>query len=228
MTSELSSRLSHVRWIAGGTGAGKSTLTRILADRYDVAVYIGDAAEHDWAARLTPDRHPHGWANSKLTTGQRAMLSPEERVSGMESLHGETIGFVIDDLLALPVERPILVDWFGNTPRDVAPLLSWREQAVFLLPTGEFRRNALVSRFADLDRARATWGDSDHERAFANRLGRDDLWDAEVRRQATEVDLPMLIVDGSRPPAELADDLADRFRLGNAERALDQASGEMI
>jgi hypothetical protein len=53
---------------------------------------------------------------------------------------------------------------------------------VFLLPTKEFRREALGTRFADPDRARATWGDGDHVRAFANRLARDELWDAELRR----------------------------------------------
>jgi hypothetical protein len=68
-------------------------------------------------------------------------------------------------------------------------------------------------RFADRDRARATWGDVDHERAFANRLARDELWDAEVRRQAVGLDLPLPSVDGTRSAAELADDLARRFRV---------------
>lgn len=137
------------------------------------------------------------------------MRTPEQRFSEAASLHGETIDFVIDDLLAMPDDRPILVDWFGNTPHDVAPLLSWPEQAVFLLPTKDFRHTALFTRFADPDRARATWGDTDHARALANRLARDELWDAEIRRQTDDV----LVVDGSRSAEELADELAQRFRL---------------
>ncbi len=214
MISELSNRLTHVRWIAGGTGAGKSTLTRILFQRYDLAVYLGDVAERAWTPRFTPERQPHAWASLRLTTEQRAQLSGQQRFDTMASRHGETIEFVVEDLLAMPADRPILVDWFGNTPRDLAPLLSWPEQAVFLLPTKEFRREALGTRFADPDRARATWGDGDHDRAFANRLARDDLWDAELRRQAVEMGLPMIAVDGSRSADALADDLAKRFRLG--------------
>jgi hypothetical protein len=91
--------------------------------------------------------------------------------------------------------------------------LAWREQAVFLLPTPVFRRRVLGIRFADPARARANWGDTDHTRAFANRLARDKLWDAELRRQAAEADLPVLAVDGAHDAAELADDLALRFRL---------------
>jgi hypothetical protein len=205
--------LVHVRWIAGGTGAGKSTVARLLAERYGAAVYGGDAAEHTWVSRFTPDRHPHAWAGLQLTREQRAARAPEEIFRGMASLHGETIGLLVDDLLAMPADRPILVDWFGNTPHDIGPLLSWREQAVFLLPTPEFRRHALTARFSDPARARANWGAGDHTRALATRLARDDLWDAELRRQAAALDLPTLTIDGTRSAEDVADDLARRFRL---------------
>ncbi|WP_133884358.1 shikimate kinase [Glycomyces sp. NRRL B-16210] len=39
------SDVSHVRWIGGGTGAGKSTVARLLAERYRLRIYDGDAAE---------------------------------------------------------------------------------------------------------------------------------------------------------------------------------------
>jgi hypothetical protein len=139
--------------------------------------------------------------------------TPEEIFRSMPSLHGETIGLVIDDLLTLPTDRPVLVDDFRTLPEHVAPLLMWREQAVFLLPTPEFRRHALGARFADPARARANWGNSDHAEVMANRLGRDELWDDEVRRQALKQELPVLDVDGSRGIAELADELAARFLL---------------
>jgi hypothetical protein len=111
----------------------------------------------------------------------------------MSSRHGETIGFVIEDLLALPADRP--------------------EQAVFLLPTQDFRSRMLGARFADPDRARANWGSVDVTVALANRLGRDELWDAEVRRQAGDVDLPIIDIDGTRDAEAVADDVARRFRL---------------
>nr|WSY57303.1 hypothetical protein OG999_49045 [Streptomyces sp. NBC_00886] len=55
----LTERLAHVRWIAGGTGAGKSTLARSLADRYDVVVYDGDRAGPGRLARCDPRHQPH-------------------------------------------------------------------------------------------------------------------------------------------------------------------------
>jgi len=225
VTADLVGRLGHVRWVVGGTGAGKSTIARILAERFDVSIYDGDRAEHDWVTRCTPDRHPHLCAMLRLTLEQRSQLTPQERFNGMASLHGETIGFLVEDLLAMPTDRLVLVDYFGATPRDLAPLLTRREQAVFLLPTPEFRRRVLGIRYADPARARANWGDGDHARAFANRLARDELWDAELRRQAGEADLPVLAVDGARNAADLADELVQHFRLIDERRGQRPGSG---
>jgi hypothetical protein len=210
---DLARRLTHVRWIAGGTGAGKSTVARILAARADAVVYDGDRAEHSWLSRCTQRDHPHMFAGLRLSVEDRAAMTPEEKVRRMPSRHGETIGFVIEDLLALPADRPVLVDWFGNTPHDVLPLLTWPEQAAFLLPAQDFRSRMLTARYADPDRARANWGSLDVAVALANRLGRDELWDAEIRRQARQVDLPVIDIDGTRGAVAVADDLAGRFRL---------------
>jgi len=209
----LAASLTHVRWIAGGTGAGKSTVARILERRFGAVVYDGDRAEHGWLSRCIPEKHPHLHAAIRLSKEERAALSPEEKFAGMASRHGETIGFVVADLLATPADRPVLVDWFGNTPRDIAPLLSWPDQAVFLLPAKEFRAHSLGTRFADPDRARANWGSLDTAVALANRLGRDELWDAEIRRQAAETGLAVLDVDGTRDPESIAGAVASRFRL---------------
>ncbi|MEJ3750829.1 hypothetical protein WEI85_47350 [Actinomycetes bacterium KLBMP 9797] len=207
-------QLAHVRWIGGGTGAGKSTLTRALADRYDVAIYDGDQAEPGYARRCNAHNQPRLWALTRMPAARKWNgRTAEEIFASMPSLHGETFGFVIEDLLALPTRRPILVDDFRTLPRDVAPLLTWPEQAAFLLPTPQFRRNALGTRFADPERARANWGGGDYNEAFALRLARDELWDAEVRRQARQLNLPTVTVDGTREIEDLADDLAHRFRL---------------
>jgi hypothetical protein len=215
--ADLVHRLAHVRWIAGGTGAGKSTLTRALAERYDVFVYDGDQAERGYVNRCTPQRQPYLYALLQTPLEHRwTGRTAEEIFQAMPSLHGETFEFVLDDVLALPTDRPVIVDDFRTLPEDIAPLLTWREQAAFLLPTPEFRHHALGARFTDLARARANWGNGDHADALAARLARDELWDGEVRRQAFELGLPVLRVDGSRNIAELAAELATMFRLAGA------------
>ncbi|WP_380281945.1 hypothetical protein [Kitasatospora purpeofusca] len=155
----LAERLAHVRWIAGGTAAGNSTLARLLAERHGIAVLDGDRAEHRRLDRCSAERHPHLAALRDRPPGAPWHgRSARQVFRAMPSLHGEMTGFLVEDLLALPADRPVLVDYFGILPRDLAPLLRHPGQAVFLLPAPAFRKAALAARYADPARARATWG----------------------------------------------------------------------
>ncbi|MBY8880535.1 hypothetical protein [Actinacidiphila acidipaludis] len=207
-------RLTHVRWIAGGTAAGKSALARVLAERHGLAVYDGDRAEHAWLSRTDPRRHPHLTAARNRPPGANWRgRTAEEVFSTMASLHGETVGFLVEDLLALAADRVTVVDYFGILPRHLAPLLLDRSHAVFLLPTPQFRRAALTARYADPARARATWGDQDPAATLAKRLARDALWDQEVRMQAGRIGLTTVEIDGGEPVTALADRVESAFGL---------------
>lgn len=101
---------------------------------------------------------------------------------------------MLDDLLALPPDPPVLAEEFSLLPRLVAPLLCWPRQAVWPLPTPEFRRAAFESRGS-------TWTipnkSSDAQRALANLLARDQLFTEQLRAQARAARLQTVDVDGS-------------------------------
>jgi hypothetical protein len=210
-------RLRHVCWLAGGTGSGKSSAAAVLARRFDLDVYHGDRAEHDWLLRCTAERHPRLTVLRDQQPGDKWRdRSPAQIFEAMASRHGETIEFLVEDLLARPTDRTVLVDYYGVLPHDLAPLLSWPGQAAFLVPTPKFRRATLTQRYADPNRARANWGDLDPAVVLEARLARDALWDAEVTRQARELELPLLTIDGSRSVDQTVDALAQQFRLDTA------------
>lgn len=201
----LAARLSHIRWIAGGTGAGKSTVARLLAQRYDLPLVHGDPAEPGWIARSGPE-HPHLYALSRLPPGTFwAGRTPRQAFRATPSVHGETLDHLIRDLLALPADRPTLVDYFGILPTHLSPLLSTPEQAVFLLPTAEFRAQVMVDRHLG----------AGCPEVLAKRLMRDAYWDRKVRRQAARRKLRTIVTDGARPPSDLADELARHFGLAS-------------
>ncbi|MDQ0847247.1 shikimate kinase [Streptomyces sp. V1I6] len=58
--TELPARLRHVFWIGGGSGAGKSTIARRLADRYGWRLYATDDMMRDHAGRTSARVHRHG------------------------------------------------------------------------------------------------------------------------------------------------------------------------
>lgn len=186
-------RLQHVRWLGGGTGAGKSTTAVQLANVHRLHLYDSDLTISDHARRANAIEHPLVHAFLAMDMDERwVRRSPSVMLQTFHGFQGEGFEFIVEDLLALPDDRPILAEGFRLRPRLVAPLLTRPHQAAWLLPTPEFRRAAFVSRGFTWDIPRRT---SDPERALANLLERDALFTSAVAKEAAALGLPMITVD---------------------------------
>ncbi|HLZ59211.1 MAG TPA: hypothetical protein VKR06_19890 [Ktedonosporobacter sp.] len=206
-------QLRHIRWIGGGSGAGKSTVARLLADKYDLRLYICDDAQSSHTARSNPIDHPLLHAFIAMTMDERwVKRTPEEMFHTFHGFHGEGFELLLEDLLALPTDRLILVEGYKLLPRLVAPLLSQPDQAVWLLPTPEFRRAAFASRGSTWSIAGRT---NDPERALANLLTRDALYTEELFRQATALQFTTIEVNGSSSVDELAARVAEHLGISS-------------
>ena len=135
--------------------------------------------------------------------------------------HGEGFRLILEDLLELPTDVPVLVEGYKLLPRLVFPLVSRVDQAVWLIPTPEWRRAALARRGSLWSIAGRT---SDPETALANLLARDALYTEEVARQAVALQLPIIEVNGSASVDEVMKRAADC--LGFRRWGPDVAQGE--
>lgn len=205
MTGEIDlspQRLQHLRWIGGGSGAGKSTVARLLAEKHGLRLYHCDDMQSAHTARSNPNDHPMLYAFKAMTMDERwATRTPEEMFRTFHGFSGEGFGHILEDLLDLPTDVPILVEGYKLLPRLIAPLLSRKDQAVWLIPTPSFRRLAL-------ERRRSLWSiagqTSDPEKALTNLLTRDALFTEEVEREATALQLTAIKIDASISVDELA------------------------
>jgi hypothetical protein len=210
-------RLRHIRWIGGGSGAGKSTVARLLADKHGLRLYSTDDMQSAHTARSNAASHPLLHAFLAMTMDERwVKRTPEEMFRTFHGFHGEGFELLLEDLLALPTDLPILVEGYKLLPRLVAPLLSRPDQAVWLIPTPEFRRAALASRGSTWSIAGRT---SDPETALANLLARDALYTEEIFRQAAALQLTTIEVNGSASINELARQVAQCLGLPFARSA---------
>ncbi len=184
--------LAGVRWIGGGSGAGKSTVASRLGDRFGLPVVQTD---------LTLDPHAEAMADDPRV-GAFVRMSMDER--WVEREPGEMLrtfpwfaGAGFDLLLGELPGEPVLVEGFRLLPRLVAPLLGHGGRAVWLLPTPELRAAALGGRAAE---GRAFWErTSDPARALRNLLERDRLFTELTRAECADLGLPTIDVDGSEP-----------------------------
>jgi hypothetical protein len=208
--ASLRPRLTHVFWLGGPPDAGKTTVATRLAERHRLHLYVFDRHNAEHHARLDPARQPAMAAFDAMTMDERWVLrSPDEMARTIVASWTESFWMTVEDVLALPTDPPVLVEGPGLFPECVAPLLTDRRRAMWLLPTDEFKRASAARR----DKPSIRHETSDPERATASWLARDLLLGAHVRREAEQRGLPLLEVDGTRSVEETADLLEARFGL---------------
>jgi 2-phosphoglycerate kinase len=203
--------LRRVLWIGGGQWAGKSTVARLLAERYGLTAYnydFHDARGHNdrRIARRIRLGHSPGAPDPDATW---VNTTPEEMAA--ETLAGFPIRFewALDDLRALVPGRPVIAEGWGLRPELVAPLIDSPRRMVVMVPTEAFRDRQL----RELPRAAAIGSRvSDPARAQRNRLERDRLVADDAVRSARRHGIRVIEVDGASGADAIADIVADHFR----------------
>ena len=225
----LRERLSGVRWLGGGSGAGKSTTAASLAERYGLRVYATDDVMAEHARRCPEARCPHLHAFAAMSMDERWVhRSPRVMLKTFHWFRGEGFHLIVEDLLTLTgtdgtdgtdgasggrAGPEVLVEGFRLLPDLVAPLLADPGRALWLLPTPDFRRAAFEDRGGSWRIAGRT---GDPHRALGNLLERDRLFTDELREQVQRQRLGALEVDVSCTREQLLREVALRLGLGRA------------
>jgi hypothetical protein len=205
------SRLRHVYWVGGGSGAGKSTIARRLAAKHSLRLYSTDDAMADHSGRFRPEDCPFLTAFRKMSMDERWVdRSPQTMLETFHWFRGEGFDLIIEDLLTFSPDQGVIAEGFRLLPHLVKPLLHDPSHCVWLIPTPEFRLAAFESRGTMWSIPNKT---SNPKRALSNLLERDRLFTSYVKGLAEHAGLPIVCVD--RPMAEgaLEDLVATQFGL---------------
>ena len=208
----LQEKLEHVYWIGGGSCARKSTIARRIAEQHDLIVYATDDAMSDHARRSTPSESPLLYKFMAMDMDERWLnRSPKTMLDTFHWFHGEGFHLIIEDVLRLPRKRGVIVEGFRLLPDLTRCFLSEPSQAVWLLPTPEFRQTVIESRGV------ATSGfvskTSDPKRALRNLLERDRMFTDKLRDETARTGLAATEVDTSTLEDDLVRRVTDMFDL---------------
>ena len=208
----LREQLQHVYWIGGGSGAGKSTIARCIADQNGLRIYASDDVMADHARRSTREDSPLLHSFMAMDMDERWVNRPPKTL--LETFHwfqGEGFSLIIEDVLRLPREPGVIVEGFRLLPRLIKPLLSAPAHAVWLIPTPAFRQAVIESRGGP------AWGflarTSDPERALRNLLERDRMFTDIIREETARLEVPAIEVDATITEDDLVRRVTEVFGL---------------
>ena len=208
----LQHQLRHVYWIGGGSGAGKSTITRRIAAEHGLQAYVTDDVMTDHAQRSTPRDCPLLHMFMAMNMDQRWVeRSPEAMLETFHWFRGEGFNMIVEDILNLPRQSGVVVDGFRLLPHLVKPLLVDHSHAVWLIPTPEFREAVLASRGGT--RSGFIGKTSDPERALRNLLERDAMFTDRLNDDAQRLELYTIEVNSSMTEDDLTARVVRAFGL---------------
>jgi hypothetical protein len=172
-----------IGWIGGGTGSGKTTVTRVLAGRFGLRVFPLDAFWYSHVARLSehePDPDEQ-WLGS----------TPAEQAAEFESVARRRWPLVLGDVAGLPDRPPVVVEG----PQVLPDLVPAGDPAVFLVATAQFQRSVLERRPLP--------STGDPRRALDYRIEKDRLFAERIAGSARRRGFPVVTIDGSRSVDEV-------------------------
>jgi 2-phosphoglycerate kinase len=199
----LREQLRHVYWIGGGSCAGKSSVAQRLAHQYKFHLYATDEVMTEHTRRSKPEECPFLHTFMAMDIDDRWLnRSPAAMLETFHWFQGEAFEMIIDDLLCMPTDIRVIVEGFRVLPRLVQPILEASNQAVWLLPSPEFRE-AIVER-----RSVRTSGflakTSNPERALENLLARDGMFTDRLRNEVKDLELCSIEVNAATSESDTA------------------------
>lgn len=208
---DLPAALTHIYWLSGASGAAKSTIARRLAAAHDMTLYSTDEVMGDHAKRCTPDECPRLENFKHMTMDERwANRTPDVMLETFHWFHGEGFHLILEDLLSLPRDRKIIVEGFRPLPHLVTPVIVSPHQAIWLIPTPEFRVKVFEARGTMWDIPNKT---SQPEKALQNLLTRDAMFTEQLDKEAEAEGVATIVVDGTQSEDELLDAVGSHFKI---------------
>lgn len=208
-TETLVRQLAHVYWIGGSPCAGKSSIVSRLQEQTELTYYECDLAFGRHAQAVDQDTAPALFKVTHMAWEELWMRPVETLLRDVLQVYHEEWKLIVDDLLALPADRPIVAEGAALMPDLVHGVLSDPRQAIWVIPSEAFQREVYPQRGAWVNEILDQC--SQPEQALRNWMDRDVAFARQVTTRARDLGLAVLAVDGERSIDENAAIVAAHF-----------------
>ncbi len=218
MDQNLKNFFDHSYVIAGCSCAGKSTIGKLIAEKYSMRLYSVDDHERQHFERHSPEEHPTISRLLSLTPdelwGRPVPMQVEEALSFMT----EQFEILASDLVEFRDDAPTIVEGSTMLPDLMARHAEDAQRVIYLVATREFQIQQFSKR---KDLIEMVVGQCRNpEAAFKNWMARDHELSRRIARMAESHGYRVVMVDGS-------ESIENNLRLATEHFGLQQASGDI-
>jgi 2-phosphoglycerate kinase len=202
--------LKDVFWIGGSPCAGKSSISNILADNFNLNVYRVDQAFETHIQHFDSELHPTLVKWCRTSWNERWTQPVERLVQEVIACYREHFTLILEDVFAMPKDKPLLIEGTALLPKEVTNVQTNCNQSVWIIPTAEFQTEHYAKR---------EWAHQiveqcdDAQSAFQNWMQRDIQFAKWVRAEAETLGCRVIIVDGKQSIEDNAVEIAGLFGL---------------
>lgn len=187
--------MGEIYYLGGSPCCGKSTIAKMLADKYGYPYFKADDFLEDYIAKGATDKKPLLSIISKMTLDEIWLRNPEEQNREELKIYREMFEYVLNDLKLLDNGIPIVAEGAIFLPELMSELGVDKSHYICMVPTNEFQYEKYSKR---------PWvhhylkGCSNEKLAFENWMQRDYLFASTVLNDANKLGYSTLIVDGTK------------------------------
>lgn len=187
-----------VYWIGGSPCAGKTTISHIIGQQFGWTIYHIDRHIETYLQRANPENHPHLIAYQQMGLQKFLLQDPQWQMQQVIGMSREQFGFILEDIAELDSDSPILVEGATLLAEDVIRQIQSVSQAIWIVPTEIFQLETYPKRGSWVQDVLRHYYDSQEAiTAFERWMERDALMALWTAKEAENLDIPVIVVDGS-------------------------------
>lgn len=197
-------------YIGGSPCSGKSTVTELIAEKFDLYYFKVDDLLDSYTELGTLKNYEICRKQIELTTEQIWMREPELQCKEELQFYEEIFEFVLQDLMVSTGKSGIITEGAAYLPSLMKGRNVPENRYLSITPTREFQ----IFHYSQRE-----WvpfvleGCSNKQKAFENWMERDVLFAKEVRKQCEQEQYMSIVNDGTYSIEQLADIVAKHFGL---------------
>lgn len=203
-------RMKNIYFIGGSPCAGKSTISEIIAKKYDLYYFKVDDYLEKYMQLAANNNKPLCKKNLSLDSDGIWMRDPKLQANEEFGIYKEIFDILINDLEKIDCNKPIITEGCAYIPTLMKNLGIATTRYLSIIPTKEFQISHYQKRFWVPDVLKNC---SNKDKAFKNWMERDHLFALEIKKQCDKENYKVIINDGNINIDKMINEVIKHFKI---------------